>query len=71
MKEFFKTIYYSKRVRSFLWRIGAVMAVAGLAEVSAQLNVIVVDPKLQVFIGLILGEITKAVNNWYSTNYAK
>lgn len=53
----------SPRFKSFYWRTGA-MALAGfLAIVADSLDVLSLSPAMIGIVGLVLGEITKALNN--------
>ena len=59
IKEFFR----SERMKSFLWRAG-MMSVAGFCNVLAEsLAGFKLTPEATTVLGLILGEISKAINN--------
>lgn len=60
---FLKELFNSNRLKSFLWRAGAVMLVAGLNYLSENIGQFNLSPQMVVFAGLVLGEITKALNN--------
>lgn len=60
-----KDILTSSRVKSFVWRLGAVMAIAGFNYLQSQLTNYGFSPEVVVVAGLVLGEITKALNNYY------
>ena len=51
-----------KRLKSFAWRLGAMIVVAGLTFIADNLGLFGLSPQVQVVAGLILGEITKALN---------
>lgn len=51
-----------KRLQSFAWRLGAMLAVAMVAFIAQNLDLLHVNPELQILIGLILGEVTKWLN---------
>ena len=51
------------RLKSFAWRLGAVLAVAILNFTAENLGFIGFTGQAQVILGLILGEITKLFNN--------
>lgn len=51
-----------KRIKSLLWRAGAVGAVAALAEISEGLTSLELPEIAVVVIGLALGELTKYLN---------
>jgi hypothetical protein len=65
LKQLALTIYNSKRVRSFAWRLGAMIAIAVVSFTSQEVANATISPQIQVVLGLILGEITKALNNSY------
>ena len=51
------------RLKSFAWRLGAVLAVAILNFTAENLGFVGFTGQSQVFLGLVLGELTKALNN--------
>lgn len=51
-----------KRLLSFAWRLGAVVLVAVLNEISKNLTTLGFSGQSVVFISLILGELTKYFN---------
>ena len=63
MKNFTNELFTSSRLKSFTWRLGSVMVVAGLGYISSSLGEFDLSPEAVVFLGLVLGEITKAINN--------
>ena len=71
IKDLFKKIYYSKRVRSFLWRLGAVSAIAGLNYAQANITEFQLSDWAVMGIGLIGGEITKYLNNLLNGKYVE
>lgn len=52
-----------KRLKSFAWRAGMMVAVAGVAAISNNLNVFEFNPAYVPFISLVLSEVTKYLNN--------
>lgn len=52
-----------KRVKSFLWRLGCVMGLAGLNFVSEQITTFSLPSWVVGFIGLMIGEIMKWINS--------
>lgn len=56
-----------KRLKSFIWRAGAVGAVAVLNYVAEQLGASGLSVEIVTVIGLVIGEITKAINNYVSS----
>jgi hypothetical protein len=63
MNKFLNELLNSNRLKSFLWRGGAIMLVAGLNFVSSNIGEFNLSQQMVVFIGLVIGEITKALNN--------
>jgi len=61
MKDFFS----SSRFKSFCWRAGAMMIVALLNAILESSLAFGLSTEMVVFLGLVLGEITKALNNYY------
>jgi len=51
-----------KRIKSFGWRIGMVVVVAGLNFVAANLNLFNLPTEVIVVVSLVLSEITKQLN---------
>jgi hypothetical protein len=51
-----------KRLKSFLWRAGAFVAVAGLSALVDILGIAKVDPLIITIVSLVAGEITKFLN---------
>lgn len=58
----------SPRVKSFMWRAVMMGVAALLAFVSAHLADFNVPPDAVAVIGLVLGEITKAINDKYGSS---
>lgn len=59
---------FKKRLLSFAWRLGAYIIVAALAWIASpeHLAILELDPGVIAVIALILGEVTKFVNNLLS-----
>lgn len=53
-----------KRLLSFAWRLGGMIATALLAFVLENLNILDISPEVITVVGLIVGEITKAINSF-------
>jgi hypothetical protein len=53
-----------KRLKSFAWRAGAWIVVAGLAAIPDMLGIMKIDANIIALIALITGEITKFVNTF-------
>lgn len=61
-------ILKSKRVKSFIWRT-SMMAIAGLISIIASnLGILELSTQTTIIFGLILGEISKALNNMLRDN---
>lgn len=52
------------RTKSFLWRLGGMLAVYALDFLAQQLNLFSLDPAVVVVVGLVVGEITKAIRQY-------
>lgn len=55
-----------KRIKSLLWRAGAVALIAFLGFIAENLGATGMGAQWVVFIGLVLGEVTKYLNNQLS-----
>lgn len=53
----------SPRLKSFYWRTGMMALASFLAIVADSLNMLELSPQITVVIGLVLGEISKALTN--------
>ncbi len=51
-----------KRLLSFLWRLGGIVAVQVIAWIAANINLFHLSPQVTLCIGLVLNEITKHLN---------
>lgn len=51
-----------KRLKSFAWRGGMMTLAFALAWVSQNVGLLELDPTLTVIIGLVAGEVSKALN---------
>lgn len=60
-KQLWETL--KPRLKSFGWRLGCYIVVALLGFVAQQLELFHLSPSVLAFVSLILGEITKWVNN--------
>ncbi|MFA6048274.1 MAG: hypothetical protein WC737_05715 [Parcubacteria group bacterium] len=65
--EKLKAFLLSKRVRSFCWRLGMMMLAAGIDFVLQNLAGFNLGPEATIALGLVLGEISKALHNKYKT----
>jgi len=63
MNKFLSELFSSDRLKSFLWRGGAVIVVAGLNYISTNIGDFNLSPQMVIFVALVVGEITKAINN--------
>jgi hypothetical protein len=54
---------FLNRFKSLLWRAGMVALAAGLSWVLNNLSMLSLSPTLTVVIGLVLGEVSKQINN--------
>lgn len=54
------------RLLSFAWRLGGMVAVASLNILAENIGLFGLSAQTQVVLGLILGELTKWLNNRYS-----
>lgn len=63
MKKFSRELFSSTRLKSFLWRAGAVGLVAIVGYAQTEITNLQLSETSIVLIGLVLGEITKALNN--------
>lgn len=52
----------TKRIKSFLWRAGAVALAAGISFLAGHLQEFAFPPAVTAVLGLVLGEITKYLN---------
>lgn len=59
----FIEVITSNRFKSFYWRGGAMIVVATLNFIAADLGNLDLPTETVVFLGLVLGEITKAISN--------
>jgi len=50
------------RLKSFAWRLGAYLGVAGLAWIADNIGLLELPPYIATIIALVIGEITKALN---------
>lgn len=57
-----QTEQLAKRIKSFLWRLSAVIAVMGVEFLADNIGLFGLSLEVQVVLGLILGEITKYLN---------
>lgn len=57
-------VFSVDRLKSLLWRLGAVAVVAILSYLQTNITQLQIPAQYVVFAGLVLGEITKAVNNY-------
>jgi hypothetical protein len=54
---------FVKRLKSFIWRLGAVVLVAVLSFTAESLGLFGLSTQTEVVLGLILGEVTKYINS--------
>jgi hypothetical protein len=51
-----------KRIFSLLWRAGMMGLAVSLAYIAENLSILELSPQITVFLGLILGEVSKYLN---------
>jgi hypothetical protein len=61
--DILKNIGQNKRVKSFLWRTGMMCLAVVIVEAINILPSLELAPGITVLLGLILGEISKMINN--------
>lgn len=57
------------RLQSLLWRTGMMIVGFTVTAVINNLSVLELQPAVAVLLGLILGEVSKAINNYLSGKY--
>ena len=62
-KEWALLLFWNKRMQSLYWRCGGMIAGGLLATVGELVTGANVPPEAKVFLGLLVGEITKYVSN--------
>ena len=55
-----------KRAKSLLWRIGGIIAASGLSFIAENLGLFELHPEVVVFVGLVIGELTKFINGKFN-----
>lgn len=63
IKNFLSELFSSTRLKSFIWRGGAMGLVAMLGYFQTNIQVLQLSALQVAIAGLILGEMTKALNN--------
>lgn len=58
-----KTFFANTRVKSFLWRTGMMILAVLIQQAIALVSTLQLDATITVVLGLILGEISKAIAN--------
>jgi hypothetical protein len=53
----------SKRLQSFAWRLGMVLLAAAIDYTATNLGIFELDDTTTVVLGLVLGEVSKFLNN--------
>jgi hypothetical protein len=61
-----KELFNDSRFKSLLWRTGMMALAFLVTAVSNNLTSLHLSSEMTVFVGLILGEISKAINNYLS-----
>lgn len=63
-----KTIFLSNRMKSFYWRTAMMCVAVILGGLATNLDVLIpyVSPVTIGLLGLILGEVSKGINNYFS-----
>jgi hypothetical protein len=57
-----------KRIQSFLWRGGMMVLAFAFAWVASNVGLLELDVTTTTIIGLVFGEISKAIKNWNDAN---
>jgi hypothetical protein len=52
-----------KRFKSFLWRVGMMVIAAAISIMSDELGMLELSPAAVTVLGLVLGEVSKAINS--------
>lgn len=66
-KNMLKELFNDSRLKSLLWRAGMMALAFLVTAISNNLTALELSPQMAVFVGLVLGEISKAVNNHLSS----
>jgi hypothetical protein len=53
---------FQKRLKSFLWRTGMMVLAVGVTYAMSEIKLLSLDPTLTVVLGLVLGELSKFLN---------
>ena len=53
----------TKRIKSLAWRVGMMMLAGGLAYLSENVGLLELSTEVTVILGLVFGEISKAIHN--------
>jgi hypothetical protein len=63
--ETLKMLFLNKRVQSFLWRTGMMLLAVVVSQVTSALPLLAdyTNPVTITVLGLVLGEVSKAINN--------
>ena len=61
-----KALLLSRRFKSFYWRSGSMIAVGFINLFIQNLGGLGLSNELVVLLGLVLGEVTKALNTWWT-----
>lgn len=59
---------FKKRLSSFLWRTGMMVLAAVVTFIMDNLGMLQFDPFVVTILGLVLGEVSKAINTQLATN---
>ncbi len=59
-----KELFNDSRFKSLLWRTGMMGLAFLVTSVSNNLTALELSPQVTVFVGLILGEVSKAISNY-------
>ncbi len=57
---------FKNRLKSFAWRLGGMIAAMSLSFLLDNLGILGLSLNVQVVLGLIIGELTKWLNNRYA-----
>lgn len=60
----FTELFNSSRFKSLLWRSGGMALAFLLTQITPDIQAMGISPEIKVFLGLLIGEVTKALNNY-------
>lgn len=69
MTRFLSELFSSTRLKSLLWRSGVMGVVAMLTYFQTNIQILQLDVTSAAILGLVLAEVTKALNNVIQSDY--